>query len=311
MLTRACLIILSTALLVLQGCVAVQTFPTVARAGDTITLAVGSPDGMTKGNTTAQFVHDDPMIPPIDLEIRSIIRLRPDNTSKVALFDQNIDIITANSKHSAWLTIIVINLSPGMPTGNGVINVSTSATYFGPSVSDLPIAIEILPGTGSANPFNYDYLGNNTPGDLSALEPMRQIVVRPPSYLNLAESYGAAEFKINAPIRKNSDPSLAVNDTAIRVVMDDNTIKNVERQTHMAWSREGDEITVSFSSHFGDMTHNQTRFSIVLKRDNHLITSPPSVISAKFYDENGVIVTNSGTPTVTDYSIATEYIAIE
>jgi len=304
-------VLLLVSLVYLQGCVAVQTFPTVARSGDTVALAVGSPDGMTKVNTTAQFVHADGLIPPIDLPIRAIVRLRPDNTSNVALFDSNINSLTGNSRHSAWLSIVVVDLPLGIPPGNGVINITTSASYFGPGANDIPIAIEILEGTGSANPFNYDFLGNNKPGDLSSLEPKRQIVIKSPAHVVASEYYGAAEIKVYAPIRKVSDPSLLVGDGVIRVVMDDNTIHNVDSQTHMNWLREGDYFTVNFISPIG-FRHHQVRFSIVLRANNknQFITSPsPSVVSAIFYDENGNVVTNSATPIAMDYSIFTDYIS--
>ena len=38
------------AFIYLQGCLAVQSFPTAARAGDTVTLAIGSLEGANKNN---------------------------------------------------------------------------------------------------------------------------------------------------------------------------------------------------------------------------------------------------------------------
>jgi len=70
------------------GCVALQPFPTAARAGDTITLAVGSADGMTDSNTTVEFFAPgvDPDIGPGTLiPIRSVIKLLPDKASHLWL----------------------------------------------------------------------------------------------------------------------------------------------------------------------------------------------------------------------------------
>jgi len=228
----------------------------------------------------------------------------------LALFDGSISNLSGSSGHTAWLSIIIVDLPLGIPSGNGVINVTTSASYFGPGVNDIPIAIEILEGTGSVNPFTYDYLGNNTPGDLSSLEPKRQILIKSPAHVAASEYYGAAEIKVYAPIRKVSDSNLLVADRVIRVVMDDNPIVNVDNQIHMNWLREGDYFTVSFVSPIG-FYHKQVRFSIVLRGDNknQFMTSPgSSVVSAIFYDENGNIVTNSSTPTAAEYSITTDYI---
>ena len=112
----------------LQGCVATQSFPTVARGGDTITLAVGSPDGMNKSNTTAQFVSDvDASETP--LSIRSIIRLRPDNTSNLALFDSFVNAEDYYTAHSQWLTVIVIDLPEALTIGGGQVEINSSASY--------------------------------------------------------------------------------------------------------------------------------------------------------------------------------------
>ena len=93
----------------LQGCVATQSFPTVARGGDTIMLAVGSPDGMNNTNTTAQFVSDvDASVTP--LSIMSVIRLRPYQTSNLALFDSFVNAEDYYTGHSQWLTVIFIDL---------------------------------------------------------------------------------------------------------------------------------------------------------------------------------------------------------
>jgi hypothetical protein len=302
-------VFITVALLFLQGCVAVQTFPTAARSGDTITLAVGSPEGMTKDNTTAQFVHNNTSIDPIDLTVRSVIRLRPDNTSDVALFNINIRSISGYTKHSAWLSVLVLDLPPNMPTGDGVINISTPASYFGLNIADKPVAIKILPGEGSSNPFNYDMgSGFDTQGDLTSLEPLQQVLVKPPATYSAA-NYGAAEIKINVPMRKVSDASVIVPDKDIRVVMDDKYSLNTMNQVHMSWSRTGDVITVNFISPIGTMSNSQTRFSVVLDSpdvtNQYLRTPGPRVISVRFFDPNGNVVTSS-TPTADDYEITIE-----
>ena len=45
----------STTVAILVGCTAVSTHPLAARPGDTVTLAVGTPEDMTTANTTVYF----------------------------------------------------------------------------------------------------------------------------------------------------------------------------------------------------------------------------------------------------------------
>jgi len=176
MFVRAYALLLFLTMLVLQGCVSVQSFPNVARSSDTITLAVGSPDNMTKSNTTAEYVSDSDPSTHINLPIRSIIKIRPDNTSFLANFHFAASFIAPNSSHSPWLSVIAIDLPSNLPVGPGVVNITTGGTYgIGADVNSVPIAMEIVEGTGSASTFTYDAgFGSQTPGDLSLLEPLHR-----------------------------------------------------------------------------------------------------------------------------------------
>jgi hypothetical protein len=267
----------------LQGCVATQSFPTVARGGDTITLAVGSPDGMTKANTTAQFISDVDSS-TIVLPIRSIIRLRPDQTSQTALFDGLVDAQDNYTVHSQWLTVLVIDLPEGLTIGAGHIDINTSATYgtLPVGVNDIPVSIEIIEGTGVSNDFNYNNnFGGVGAGNLSALEPLPQAVFRTPNLAWTQVLFAAAEVKINLPL--GSVPT-----SDIRVVADDFYTKNAQDQVQMNWSRNGDEITVNFISPIATMEPLQLRFSVVLSPGNTFVTAPgPGVVSVKLYDISG------------------------
>lgn len=287
---------------VLQGCVATQSFPTVARSGDTITLAVGSPDGMTKSNTTAQFVSDvDASVTP--LSIRSIIRLRPDNTSNLALFDGIVNAQDYYTGHSQWLTVMVIDLPEGLTIGAGHIDINSSASYgtLPLGINDIPVSLEIIPGIGSANEFTYNNnFGGVGPGNLASLESLPQAVLRPP-HLTSSLLLAAAEIKVHVPLG-------SIPDRAIRVVADDFYTKNHQGQVQMNWSRDGDEFTVNFISPAAMMEPKQLRFSIVLRPGNTFLTSPaPSVVSTKLYDVNGYPTEIfSGVPDVDYFTIGIE-----
>jgi hypothetical protein len=269
-------------LFVLQGCVATQSFPTAARGGDTITLAVGSPDGMNKSNTTAQFVSDvDASETP--LSIRSIIRLRPDNTSNLALFDSFVNAEDYYTGHSQWLTVIVIDLPEALTIGGGQVEINSSASYgtLPLGINDIPVSLEIIEGTGSRNDFTYNNnFGGIGPGDLASLEPLPQAVLRPP-HLTSTFTFAAAEIKVNVPLG-------SIPNRAIRVVADDFYTRNHQDQVQMNWSRDGDDLTVNFVSPEATMEPKQLRFSIVLRPGNTFISEPvPRVASVKLYDANG------------------------
>lgn len=278
-------------LVLLQGCVALQSFPTVARAGDTIALSVGSPGGMTKTNTTATYVTEQGIL--VDLPIRAIIRLRPDQTSATALFDFIVDAEDSYTGHSQWLSVIVIDLPPPsvLPVGLGHINIISSASYgeITNGINDIPIDLEIIAGTGTPNYFKYDNgFGVTSVGDLSDLEALPQVVIQPPDVdVDEDVNFAAAEIKVNVPtIETSTGSSTPLH--AIRVVADDFYTKNSSDQVQMNWSKNGDEFTINFISPQAKMEAVQLRFSIVLKPGYVFLQDPLAhLVSVNIYDING------------------------
>jgi len=295
------------ALLVLQGCVALQTFPIIARAGDTITVAVGSPDDMTKDNTTLTFTPNGGSAIEIPSEnIRSIIRIRPDKTSNMALFNANIPTLVLETSHSQWQTIIVLDLPEDLPQGAGVITVDTQASYsqFG-DIEGKTIGLEVLPadvGNGVSNQFSYyNSIFGEAAGDLTQLEPAIQVVMQPPGG-STTQVFSAVTFKINIPTQVTNSSS-PVADSDIRVIYDDYYQASASSQIQMTWFRNGDDFTVNIHSPIDEITHNLTRFSVVLK-DNpatNQFLSGPTITSITFYDQNGNIATN--VPLTNDFNL--------
>ena len=295
----------------LNGCVTGQAFSKMGRQGDTITLAVGSPDGMTKSNTVVQFISDIDSS-TYDLPIRSLIRIRPDNTSYTALFDgQFLANIEKFSSHSAWLSVLVIDLPNGMTVGNGKVYVTTAGTYgIGNGVNTETIDLEIIEGQGSAATFDY-FNGVSTgvtlSGDLFLLEPLTQVVVRPPlreNWLYISTQFAAVEIKVNVPMQTLGGDNVSLNN--VRVVHDDMTYSNLASQTQMYWSKNGDDIFVVFISPIGTMSYFEPRFSVVLNIGNEFVSVPgPLITSITHYDVNGNVILAEA-PLVSDYSISIE-----
>lgn len=278
----------------LSACVAVQPFPQAARAGDTITLAVGSPDDLKQTNTTVTYVPDSAPGTSVDLtpNIKSIFKLYPDKTSNVWL-NQAAGIDSA-AGHGAWMSVIAVNLPTSVPVGTGKVYVATTnATYpnFAHSVNDVPINMEILPGTGAPNPLKYlQYSWSNTPvaGQLNALKPASQVVIRmPPSsggYSN-STTYGAVEVRIHMQMQDSS--GLPLTDDYIAVVFDDQT-QHLNSRIQSTWSRSGDDLLVTFVSPVGAMQSYEARCSIMVWPGyGSQVVGTPTLTSVKYFDVNG------------------------
>lgn len=300
----------------LSGCTALQPFPNAVRAGGTVMLAVGSPDGMTRANSTVQYVSNSDPGNPVDLTpgIRSIFKVYPDRTSAPWLANALTDGIPLDTGHGAWLTVMAVDLPASLFPGTGVVQVTTSATVGSAAtdINSVDIPLEILPGIGQPHQFPYEVFFTTRTGNLIDLEPMPQVVIRPPIGGN-TPTYGAIEVKLNVPMINND--GTPATDSSFTIVVDDMGRTHHLSQLQTSWVRKGDEITVIFVSPTGTMKAWETRCAVVifpnalpsLNIPGTMIdpSKPaPSLVSIQYYDVNGVAVTGpSPTVTVEDTTI--------
>jgi hypothetical protein len=295
----------------LSGCIAVNPLPIAARAGDTITLAVGSPDGIKKANTTVSY-QPDAGGSPIDLtaNVTSVFKLYPDPTSPlVAGGASNYWDLLDSSGHVPWISVVSINLPTTMPVGTGEIHVNTPAVYptDSMSVNSASIAFEVLPGTGAPHPLAYLIGTSGTTtniGNLTGLQSAHQVVVRPkfPSSMTWP-TYGAIQLKLR--FVDGAPPA-----NGYQFVAEDAT-EYTGSARNISYSDSGDQLLVMYTSAYGLLSYYEPRFSIVPipVRANTapppptMPTAPPILLSVDYYDVDGNAV--SGPPT-TDYTITLE-----
>lgn len=290
----------------LSGCIAVQPFGNYARPGDTITLAVGSQDGMTKANTSVVFVPDSSPSTSIDVSsgIRAIFKLYADKVSRVySPNNSNAGINFSYLRHENWQTVIALDLPTSLPVGPGTFQVQTTVPQPGgvyPDVNTVPIRIEILAGTGAPNPLQYKTIyGGTLSGSYSDLQAARQAQVVPPAtdpQNRWTTPYGAVQLQFNLPLTDVNTGTLTENN--VRVVVQDITTYT-RSKLQMTWSLSGNTLTVLFLSANGGMQYYEPRFSIMA--DSADFTGTPTILSASYFDVNGNVVAG---PAAADYSIS-------
>ncbi len=293
----------------LSGCAAVKSFPESARSGETITLAVGSPEGMSKQNILVEYYPDSEPSTPYDITqgLRSVFKLYPDQASKLMLYDDaffSVDRISRDTGHAAWLTIVTLDL-PTLPVGTGTIKVTPTSPSinYGPNsenIENVDIALEILPGSGLAGDFPFIPIAFSNPitRTLSDLEPAPQIIITPPLGGNV--TYGAIEIKLTIPWQdENSQP---VPNSDIFVLIDKKNKLNLRSQLSQQWKRVGDEFTVTQISPRG-MLLIQSKFSVIARPTSTLNLSNVSISSIKYYDLDGFEVAG---PLSIEYTLLTE-----
>jgi hypothetical protein len=283
------------------GCTALKTFPQAARGGDTIALAVGSPDGMTRANTTATFTSDSDGIPiDITANIRSIFKLYADKASSIYAKFSATDSIVDTSGHEPWITVVALDLPTGLTTGPGQIQFNTPAAYptIGSHINDFPIALEILPGTGAPSDFTYELgVGGQLGGDLATLETQEHAIAGPqfPSPSCPCPDYGAIEIKIHMP---NSFGTGLTQDW-IRVLVDDLTGQTGSGRGVNYGLSLGEDLTVIITSPTGQLKYYEARFSIVA-HPAVIFNGAPTITSVRYFDVNG----NETTGPVSDYLVS-------
>jgi len=169
-------------LTILTGCTGVQTFGTAARAGDTIALALGWNQGLSRQNLSITITDSNDVsniYNPGDPAVRAIINNYPDPVSNLVVGNetgQNIvgletlwgtlidGSVTGGDKDWSQ-SIVFLDLPAGMATGIATVDVSTTDGLI-----IEPISVEILGGSGSAHTFsNREGLGI-TASHLKSLE---------------------------------------------------------------------------------------------------------------------------------------------
>ena len=311
---RKCYLYLTIALLVfLGGCVAIQPFPYAVRAGDTITLAIGSLDGVSQNNMLIMYYPDPGSVPsedPVDITagIRSVFNIYPDKKSKTYWDTTSgnglttMSYLESVSGHSAWQSVVAVDLPSTLPTGTGhfVVTLGDGVIYpsFVTRVGDVNIDAQILEPGGAAHEFKYRKYSFNTEtsiGVLADLEQLRQVVVRKhPDSAVTTFPIAAAEYDLLIPVIDTSlnDVSDLVPDDDIVVVLDDQ-VGYDRNQTSLNWSRSGASIKVVITSLSGNQNASSIRFSVLLanyvdaETNGWMLADNASLVSVKYFDLNG------------------------
>jgi len=305
-------------IIALTNCVALQSFPNIVRAGDTVTLAVGSVDGLDRSNITVTYFADsDPGVGiPLTANVRSVFRIYPDKTSLSYWRNDSptssMSTVPSWSGHGPWQSVVAVDTPIDLPSGTGYVKVSFGSGVIIPnnstSVENINIAMEVLaaldssPLVGGPHTFEYKAATFETSviGDLVELEFAKQAVVRT---VKLSGAYfatggniavSAAEYILNIPVLDNTgtDISDLVGDSAVRVVLDDKR-EYLTNQVNLNWSRNGSQIKVIITSPALSQILSRIRFSVIV-RDNisdvylqATISDSISILSTRYFNENG------------------------
>lgn len=176
-------------LILLSGCAGVQTFPNVARSGDTVAVAAGWRQDFARADITVTITAADSLVivyPPGDPAVRAVVNFYPDQLSSMVVSDRTgqdltpyattyADMVNVNftgGDRDWWQTTVFVDLPPGLALGPATVTVDNGAGVQATTV------VEIVAGAGAPAVFNAELNGPLQPVQLAALERVAHYTVR-------------------------------------------------------------------------------------------------------------------------------------
>lgn len=162
-------------MMALPACVGVNTFPMIARPGDTISVMVGGSEKASKGTVSASLT--DANGQTWDLKtlglIRSVFNLRTDGRAYGSHYSPYSESSFPWSYgHEPMQTVLVTDLPAGAAPGQASLSVALNTTDNSAGVtSPYTINLEIIGGAGAPDSFSTTSAIRAGPVDFGKLEP--------------------------------------------------------------------------------------------------------------------------------------------
>ena len=272
----------------LPACTGVNTFPTIARAGGTVSVMVGGSEKARK--ETIDVTLTDASNQTWDLKsmglVRSVFNLRTDGRANGMHYSPYLDSnISWLLGHEPLQTVLVADIPAGAAAGMASLTISLNATDNSSGVADpFAVNLEIMPGTGSSDQFLLqDLSGPGAIVDFSRLEAA--------PYAKINFGAGATEIGAASLVVDFNETVLAPGDINVytpEAVMRDTNVTPVafgKYQRMVYWRQDGQRLYVDIVAPQGIMPRYLQVFVI---HPRGLTASPNfQITSASVYDVSG------------------------
>lgn len=231
-------------LVCLSACTGVNTFPMIARAGDTVSVMVGGSELVRKEtiNVTLRDVNGQTW----DLKalglVRSVFNLRMDGRAEGLHYSPYLDgDISWILGHEPVQTVLVTDLPVDAAPGTARLTISLGANDNSSGVGDpFNVRFEILPGSGSADQFlrKNSLTGGSVPASLEKLEPSPHAKIS----FGSGTLVGAASLKIafDGAVLNGNDINIYAPEAAVR--QDGDAFGKTQRMVY--WHQDGQYLYI-------------------------------------------------------------------
>lgn len=275
--------------LFLSACTSVNTFPNIARPGDTISFMVGGSALAKKENTSVTLTDSGGQV--FDLQalgrVRSVFNLRADGRAIGTHYSPYLDsYISWAFGHEPLQTVMVadlpVNAAPGLAaltvTLNGIVD-NSSGTGSGP----FTLSMEIIPGSGNPELFSHSALNATPPVDFTQLETAPSAKVE----------FGADNTPIGAASLIIDFDEASVNPNDLNVYVPESTVRGNysdpgafgATQRMVYWHQDGQKLYIDIMAPQGiDPRYLQ----LYIVHPPGLVGSPAfNILSAQVYGTDG------------------------
>lgn len=272
----------------LSGCTSVNTFPKIARPGDTVSFMVGGSAQARKANVSAILTDASGQV--FDLQalgkVRSVFNLRADGRAVGQHYSPYLDsYISWVFGHEPLQTVMVADLPATATVGLATLSVAFNGVNDNSSGVGSPFTVkmEIIAGTGASEQFLHSALGSNQPVNFSRLEtaPYAQV-----SFGTGATFIGAASLVIdfNAIVVNPNDLNVYVPESTVRgSLLNPGAFGKTQRMVY--WHHDGLKLYVDIIAPQG-IDPRYLQFFVV--HPSGLAGSPAfSIMSAQVYGTDG------------------------
>jgi len=281
-------LIVLAGLLFLAGCTAVNTFPTIARPGDTVSIMVGGSAKARKANLSAVLTDAGGNV--YDLQqlglVRSVFNLRADGRAIGTHYLNYAEAYRSwYSGHEPLQTVMVTNLPSMVASGMATIKMSWLGVGDNSSDGGNPfyLSLEIIPGSGTPDQFLRNDAQGISAANLSQLETAPNAKV---GFGTGSTLIGAASLVIdfNETIVNPNDLNLYVPESTVRgSLTDPGAFGKTQRMVY--WHQDGHNLYVDIVAPQG-IDPRYLQFYVV--HPQGLAGSPAfSILSAQVYGTDG------------------------
>jgi hypothetical protein len=282
------------ALAILPACTSVNTFPMIARAGDTVSVMVGGSEKARKetiGVTLTDINNQVWDLKALGL-VRSVFNLRTDGRAYGQHYSSYSDsFISWAYGHEPMQTVLVADLPAGVAPGQASLSVALNTTDNSSGVaSPFIIGLEVMPGTGSADSFlRRSPAAGSLPVDFGKLEPAPHAKI---SFGSGTTAIGAASLVVdfNETVVNPNDINVFVPESAVRGSYS-TTGAFGKTQRMVYWRQDGLKLFLDVVAPQGI---EPKYLKVYMVHPKGLTGSPGfSLVSSTVYDVNGsAIVVN-------------------